>query len=70
MAFFMHRPQETDNVLLNIGDEYGRPHEPHGSGGGVSPGVDSEIINDGGLISSILFESIEDGSGFVLVQES
>lgn len=42
---------------------------PQGEGGGISPGVDSELFDEDGVQGAVIFD---DGTetGFVLVQES
>jgi len=65
----MQRPQKVSDILLNIGDAYGRPQAVHASTGGISPGVNSEIINDGGVLTALLYDDGTD-KDFVLVRES
>lgn len=64
----MQRPQEIEDILLNIGDQFGRPQNIF-EANGISPGVDSELVEEvAGLFDTLIYN---DGvnNGFVLVEE-
>ncbi len=68
MSIFMQRPQFMDDILLNIGSYLARPQDLH-EGDGISPGVDSELVEEvGGTIDTLIHD--DGASGFVLVQEA
>ena len=67
MSLFLARPQDFSNIRLNIGDEYGRPQNIFEET--ISPGVDSEVVEETlGVFDALIFD---DGTetGFVLVED-
>ena len=64
---FLQRPQNMDDIALNIGDEFNRPQNIHNSE--LGPADDNELIEETiGVISDLLYDGgIDDG--FVLIEE-
>lgn len=68
MSMFLERPQSIGGFLLNIGSEFGRPQNIFEEVG-ISPGVDSELVEEIlGVLDPLIYD---DGvnTGFVLVVE-
>ncbi len=66
----MMRPQCLKDIGLTIGDEYSQPNRLKICDEDVSPGIDTEIVEETqGVIDALLYDDGTD-AGFVLVQES
>ena len=68
MSLWLQRPQQIQELLLNIGDEYGRPQNVDNA----LPGSDfNELIEEtSGVFSNLLFEETPGLFGFLIIDET
>ncbi len=68
MSMFLQRPQNMDDIALDIGDEYNRPQNVHGVE--LGPAGDNELIEETALNFSNLLYDAGTNNGFVLIEET